>query len=249
MSSPFHLTYASHPSFPVPRAGSTNPLHISILDSSFNPPHLAHLSLALSTPNPPPPATLLVLSTKNVDKVQKAGEPTPEDRLEMMEAMAEELESRGVVNVGVARINEPTFVGKSEVLKLALEERAGGASVQLSFLLGWDTLIRFFDEKYYQPPAPSMKSALSTFFIKDGSRLACARRGDVSLEEEERFLAKEGVKEWRRHVKMFDVGQEVRGLSSTEVRKRVARGGDQLNGLVLESVKRIIDQKGFYREL
>ena len=138
---PFTLTNTSHPGFPLPSSAlasaSTSPLRVSVLDSSFNPPHLAHLALALAHPPPLPAATLLVLSTKNADKVPKPGEPSPEDRLEMMEAMAGELGRKGLASVGVARIEEPTFVGKSVVLKAGLEERAGsGTEVHLSFLLG-----------------------------------------------------------------------------------------------------------------
>lgn len=136
MSPAFTLTYASHPGFP--QSASPSALApVAVLDSSFNPPHLAHLALALHHPSPAPPATLLVLSTKNVDKVPKPGEPTPDDKLEMMHAMSEDLEQRGIANVGVARIDEPTFVGKSKVLRAGLEARLPkGESVRLSFLLG-----------------------------------------------------------------------------------------------------------------
>lgn len=110
-------------------------------------------------------------------------------------------------------------------------------------------MIRFFDEKYYQPPAPSMHAALSTFFVDDGSTLACARRGDISPEAEDHFLNREGVREWRDRVVMFDVPEDVRGVSSTMVRSAVAEGGERLDGVLLESVRRIVKERGFYQKL
>ena len=153
--SPVKLIWTSHPRFPLPPlaaaapTSSTTPtkslppqpplpstLYISLLDSSFNPPTLAHLALA-SHPSPPslPPfqAHILALSVKNVDK-PGADAKSVELRLEMMRKMAEEMvrraseeegmgeEGPGLGNVGVVLLEEPTFVGKSSVVKEALDE-------------------------------------------------------------------------------------------------------------------------------
>ncbi|KAL5486095.1 hypothetical protein ACEPAI_7139 [Sanghuangporus weigelae] len=112
-------------------------LRISVLDSSFNPPTLAHLALARSRPldsDSPSErarhidydARLLLLSVRNADKAPpKPGESTYEQRLELMTLLAKELEDAPIEpgssptrgNIAVAIIDEPTFVRKSAVLR------------------------------------------------------------------------------------------------------------------------------------
>ena len=127
------------------------PLKISVLDSSFNPPTLAHFALANSylpistqgqegTQNSAYDARLLLLSVRNVDKALKPGDATYEQRLEMMMLLAEELEAvaanitntntnnfgndtSGLRNVAVGIIDEPTFVKKSSTLRSALQSQ------------------------------------------------------------------------------------------------------------------------------
>lgn len=134
--SSFSILYASHARWPLPLTPSSTspPLTISVLDSSFNPAHLAHLAIANHLPSSAhgPPAHLLLLSSKNVDKEPKAGEASPGQRLEMMRVVAREMErlgrseegaARGAANVAVGVIeDEPTFVGKSRVLNRELAE-------------------------------------------------------------------------------------------------------------------------------
>lgn len=111
---------------------------------------------------------------------------------------------------------------------------------------GYDTLIRFFDPKYYQSPAPSLSAALSSFFTTDHSSIACARRGDVSRAEEEAFLNREDVKPWRSRIEMYDLPEAVAGISSTGVRKCVKEGGEW-EEMVLEGVEEIVKRDGLYR--
>lgn len=92
----FNLIYSPNLNFPFPPSSSpsSSPLKILVLDSSFNPPSRAHLALA--TPSTTTTkfdfdAYLLVLSTKNADKIPKPGETTTEQRLSMMIAMAKEI--------------------------------------------------------------------------------------------------------------------------------------------------------------
>jgi nicotinamide-nucleotide adenylyltransferase len=148
--SPVELIYTAHEHWPY-RSGHTvhtrPTLRISVLDSSFNPPTLAHLALA----NSPPPlspqrssatftsaepydARILLLSVHNVDKALKPGDATFVQRLEMMHLLSYDIrsidtaESSGEAsqmsdNVAVAIIDEPTFVGKSTVLLRFLQTR------------------------------------------------------------------------------------------------------------------------------
>lgn len=173
---PVELVWATHPHWPLPpRRAPTNPnttksqshapfpnrpIRISVLDSSFNPPTLAHLALA----NSPRPkysnedsnadekydAKLLLLSVKNVDKRLKPGDASYVQRLEMMGLLAQDVDTKTVPtspelsvadglqnlaqdhNVAIAVIDEPTFVGKSKVLTEYLRNRIASLTEQAS---------------------------------------------------------------------------------------------------------------------
>ncbi|CAE6515005.1 unnamed protein product [Rhizoctonia solani] len=179
--------------------------HISVLDSSFNPPTNAHAALASqSTSNP----RLLLLSISNVDKVPKKGDATSVQRLEMMVALAERLG-----DVGVGAINEPTFVGKATILRECLD------AAELTFLMGWDTITRFFAPRYYPSPQ-DMLVKLRTFFNDHRSSLICARRGSHPDPEEQAFLHSEYVREFydAGKITIVDLDKQVRDISSTDVR-------------------------------
>jgi len=147
------LAYTSHEQWPLPRSSIGDVLHVSVLDSSFNPPTLAHLALAnapcpfsldSSTSARGPPdydAVLLLLSVRNADKKLNPGDATYVQRLEMMILLAKDIvrhqpdpnildhmqRSDSPVplhtNVAVAIIDEPTFVGKSKTLLQFLRHR------------------------------------------------------------------------------------------------------------------------------
>lgn len=48
--------------------------------------------------------------------------------------------------------------------------------MQLDFLQGFDTIVRFFDAKYYPPPG-SLERSMRTFFDECNGTVICARRG------------------------------------------------------------------------
>jgi nicotinamide-nucleotide adenylyltransferase len=117
-----------------------NCLRLSVLDSSFNPPTLAHAALAMlappnhtedsgsiSSPLNSYDAHLLLLSVTNADKARRPGDAGLEQRLEMMTLLAKELQPSGVgysaSNVAVAAIDEPTFVGKARQLGEFLRDK------------------------------------------------------------------------------------------------------------------------------
>ncbi|KIM33232.1 hypothetical protein M408DRAFT_33674, partial [Serendipita vermifera MAFF 305830] len=199
--------YMSNPSWPISRPTSEDlttaeklqrPLWISVLDSSFNPPTKAHLALACSSPPQVEPtsrelkydAHMLLLSVTNADKRLKPGDATYEQRLEMMALVSQEMQlaEQPATNVCVAAIDEPTFVGKSAKLKDAISNRIGslsnrddrGQEFKLCFVLGFDTVTRLFEPKYYGS-IEAMRASLRLFFapVSEGgqdSYVVCARR-------------------------------------------------------------------------
>jgi nicotinamide-nucleotide adenylyltransferase len=93
--------------------------------------------------------------------------------------------------------------------------------------LGYDTLIRIFAPRYYQPPNPDLHSSMEALLARDDSRIACARRGDVSPADERAFLTSDEVREWaeRGKIDMFDIPDaRVQGISSTAIRAAASEG-------------------------
>lgn len=287
------LVYASHARWPLPRqpesrTGKANiPLRISVVDSSFNPPHAAHLALAQHGHHD---AVLLALTIANPDK----GSIDPDavaSRLEMMRATARELERRATqepngrpewANVAVAVLQAPTFTEKSEMLRRDLDALVqtqaddtevtvrltfgvGMWRLSLSFgiwtgltsacpgpHLGYDTLIRIFAPRYYQPPNPDLRTSMTALLSRDDSRIACARRGDVSPEEEREFLASDPVREWaeRGKIDLFDIPDPVvQGISSTAIRAAASEGrwDDVSRSILIPDVVDIVRSKRLYQ--
>lgn len=104
------LVHTPHDRWPLPKHHSDprRRLRISVLDSSFNPPTLAHLALAsvpasahVSHPNAAGTphdvagldARLLLLSVRNADKSLKPNDATYAQRLEMMILLAQDVSS------------------------------------------------------------------------------------------------------------------------------------------------------------
>jgi len=302
---PVELVYSSHPSWPRhPNNQITHqrPLRIAVLDSSFNPPTLAHLAIA----NAPRPAfgdndhddydaKLLLLSVTNADKQIKPTDATYVQRIEMMRDFATEVVTRPPTssspssssspeagNVAVAIIDEPTFVGKSRLLQSFLRERMkqfvdaenGDSQLfnlcELTFLLGYDTLERFFAPRYYAKDPNSdakvqMHTALRGFFSPppegDSSKIVCARRSPESYPKSvvpadtsdsftsiiNQFFDDLAVP-MSNCVKMIDIGEDAWAISSSDVRRAVGRKDDQWTSMVSPRVREYIQKQGLYQE-
>ena len=128
---PFSLVWTSLHNNNLPKA------RYLVLDSSFNPPHLAHRGLceaACQADTPGQHNLLLLLSTKNVEKIASE-KPSFAQKLEMMHAFALDIlqNASDGVSVSIGCLVEPTFAGKSSVLLSNLPQGS-----TLSFILGWE---------------------------------------------------------------------------------------------------------------
>ncbi|GAA5930683.1 hypothetical protein JCM1841_004736 [Sporobolomyces salmonicolor] len=248
---PFQLIWASHSRWPLlpaaaPSSAQTPPqrLTVSVLDSSFNPPHAAHLALAQYGSHD---AQLLSFTVGNPDKGVVDSRITAL-RLEMVREVARDMERRAKdgtgnpawTNVAVAVMMAPTFVEKSHILQEELRhlirvhlggpaDDEGGArllDVRLTFPIGWDTLVRVFAPRYYPPPGPDLAASMTAFLTDNRSWLACARRGDISPEEEQAYLATPEVESWVKQgkVELFDLDENIQRISSTAIRRAAAEG-------------------------
>lgn len=278
LSGPVEFVYCSHPRWPLPPDSAEDDqgtekcavIDIAILDSSFNPPTLAHV--ALSQLHKPPSAadiavghsnaTMLLYSVKNADKVPKPGDATPSERIEMMVLFAQHLESlctngnqNNSANIAVAVCQEPVFVNKSKILRTYFSSRMTDLSpvlstitIRLTFLMGTDTLERLFMPKYYGSEN-AMQVALETLF--SDSHVICAKRAfgasyqhpdTVWIDRAKDYIASGAIT-------LEDIDEGRSTLSSSEVRKNIQLGRTSMwKSQVLDTIAQYIEEKDLYRE-
>lgn len=193
-----------------------------ILDSSFNPPHWGHYTLVkkgLELYHGRTTQVLLLLSVNNADKAPK---PAPfEKRLEMMCLLADMMHNDGIA-VSVGLTVHGKYVDKYAVLKSFY-----GQTNVMSFLVGFDTLIRIFDSKYYSPqlPAEALKEFMSS------AELCClTREGEHPSESQMNYASDitRGIFEptiprsWGPKVRVMANDTRFESVSSSAIRKAVA---------------------------
>jgi nicotinamide-nucleotide adenylyltransferase len=227
---------SSEPAARPPQEGALQ--RLLVLDSSFNPPTLAHQRMALSAlaewegrRNGQGQRVLLLLAINNADKAPKpAAFP---QRLAMMYIFALDLLSalrasgpeegeRGQDEAGpgagvdLAVTTEPYFHSKSEAIAADDFYGHGTGGVEQIYLTGFDTLIRIFDPKYY--PDDSMRRALDPFFSHAGLRVTMRTDADWGGAAEQRAYldglrggrleTAGGRREWANKVEIVDGRRE-----------------------------------------
>lgn len=216
-------------------------LPVAILDSSFNPPTLAHRALALlPAASSPTDARLLLLSISNADKVPRPGGASLEQRVEMMVRLAHE------VNAAVGLVDAPAFVHKAEILRAALP-----AGAQLTFVQGIDTLERFLAPRYYDDGSiTAMHAALRRFFAPDGdnSRIICTRRVIELADPQRESTIYEVAREWveANRINIVDMDKELQTFSSSEVRAKVRSKNSSWRQMVPNGIAEYIEEYNLY---
>ncbi|KAF1849722.1 Nucleotidylyl transferase [Cucurbitaria berberidis CBS 394.84] len=283
LESALHSFTASPSKFRVVRtvnATSTQPRTLYILDSSFNPPSVAHLTLATSALKQHAPLEngpyrlLLLFSTHNADKA-----PSPASfvqRIALMTLFAEDL-SRSLKNaapslgsdvadisIDIGLTKEPYYSDKSTAITETTPPFYASNPIHVH-LVGYDTLIRFCNPKYYPKHDPPL-SALKPFFAA-GHKLRVTQRpcdpSDASsnefgsLEEQQKYLQdlKDGEQEkagfepaWGSNIDMTRADESV-GVSSTRIRSAAKEGRwDEVGELCTEGVAAWIKDQELYSE-
>ncbi|CZR59580.1 related to cytidylyltransferase family protein [Phialocephala subalpina] len=264
-SSAFPPSFA-HPPTTLPTAPKT----LYILDSSYNPPTLAHLRIATSAllhdtqPYTSPRRLLLLLATQNADKAPKPA--SFEHRLTMMTIFARDLLSslpppkesskkELAIDIGVTKL--PYFHDKASSIA---DSGIYPNETQQIHLLGYDTLTRLLSTKYY---SPNNLSILAPFFSSHRVRVTYRPDSSTSYkssrEEQDRYIndLREGKKEeeggrreWvtEGRIEMVEgrkEGEEV--VSSTRVREAIKNGDRELlDKLVTSGVKEWVLREGLY---
>ncbi|KAJ6257206.1 hypothetical protein Dda_8093 [Drechslerella dactyloides] len=224
---------------------------VCVLDSSFNPPTKAHMNLAIRaldhyTPTDDKteekPSLLLLLATANADK--KAVPAATEQRLAMMCLLADELRSRNNttdyhVDVGVTA--SARFIDKCADL-----QAYGYGDRRLVWIVGFDTLTRILDTKYY-PPEHTLAPVYDTLLSGTNRILAFGRPGEAfgdAATQQAYYAALDSRVADR--VDVLEADEATAGISSSAARASVARDGS-VDGSVCESVAAFIQAEDLYR--
>ncbi|MCJ1388838.1 hypothetical protein MMC18_001688 [Xylographa bjoerkii] len=253
--------------FPAPKT-------LYVLDSSFNPPTVAHLRLATSALDSTDSQSsskrlLLLLAIQNADKAPKPA--SFEHRLVMMTIFAEDLLRSlpaksidgGSIAVDIAVTKHPYFIDKSRAITSSGiyqpdPSKSGEVPIEQVHLVGFDTLIRLLNSKYY-PPSHTLSPLQGMF---EHHRLRVTYRGDDDWggqEEQDAYLQdlkdgkrehEGGKREWADSIQMAagkKAGERV--VSSTKVRE-AAQGGDadSLKKLCTEGVANYVLQEKLYTD-
>lgn len=273
------------PPLPEPMSPRVKPAALIVLDSSFNPPTRAHLRMATSaveeqikTRNRAPDSlrVLLLLAINNADKAPKPA--SFEQRLAMMWAFAKdvqlatgteklpgsELKQEPVVDIALT--TEPYFSAKSAAIAEAefYKQAGGGQDMEQVMLVGYDTLIRIFNPKYYGPPTPGeketpMRKVLAPFFARTKLRVTMRTDDEWGSRLEQQaylddLLLSDGLdriggdKTWAAKIELVEgrkPGEDI--VSSTHARAAAGlQDWDKLARMVTPEVGAWIEQEKLY---
>jgi len=201
---------------------------VGVMSASFNPPTRAHLRMTEEADRLCAfDEVLLLLARTNVEK-DLYGAPL-EARLLMMEALA-----RPRPFCSVAAVSHPRFVDKAAALVPLYP-----AGADICFIVGYDTLVRLFDPRYYA----DMRGELEGLFTR--ARFVAANRGEHTPEAVRHFLDRPECRGFVDRIRVMELDARHAGMSSSEVRERLRRG-EAVDDLVPEEVEKVIRQMGLY---
>ena len=210
----------------APAGIGERPGRLLCLSASFNPLTVAHAWLIQEASRSfPPDEVLLLLATANVDKTLH-GFPL-ERRLTLL---ARFVELRPTFSVAAG--SHGRFVDKAEAIH---RQYPGGT--RLAFIVGFDTLVRLFDPKYYA----DREASLSLLFHV--SEFIAANRAPDPLEAVTTFLARPDVAPYGHRISVIQLPEGIAAISATEVRARLARG-QSVADLVPPEIRSLLHPEG-----
>jgi nicotinic acid mononucleotide adenylyltransferase len=179
---------------------------VAVLPAAFNPPTLAHAHLLeLGTRDPDIDSSAALLTTRNVDKDLHGA--SLEQRVEMLLALAA---SQPLAVLGT---NQARLTDQSRALAAAFP------AVEWDFVVGYDTLVRLFDPRYYG----DMNVELAPFFARH--RLIATNRAHHSTAEVRRFVeSNPAANAHAGRILVRELHDEPASYSSTASRNHAATG-------------------------
>ena len=201
---------------------------LGIFPASFNPPTKAHLALIREARKQIHLDEILVLLDLQAMDKRFTG-ATWEDRIAMVGTL---FGKDPTISIGLS--NRGLFLDKIEPLR-----RVYPSPATVTFIVGFDTIIRILDKKYYK----KRKKSLDELF--EQSRFLVANRDDYEETAFKLLFRKRENKRYQGKVSFFPLPKRYGSLSSSSVRNRIAEGRS-INDLVPISVLRYIKRNGIY---
>jgi nicotinic acid mononucleotide adenylyltransferase len=202
---------------------------LGVLPASFNPPTSAHQALVREAGDAVAfDEILLILDRQAMDK-ELLGAPL-EDRLLMLLALFGD-DPR--ISLGIS--NRGMFLEKVEAMRKAYSRR----DTQINFIVGYDTIVRVLDKKYYGDRDKALHVLFSQARFLVANREGCDER-DLNelfgLEENRPFAAR---------VLPLTLPPALTRISSTLVRRHLAEG-KSVAGLVPPELEEFLRKQGLY---
>jgi len=192
------------------------------LSASFNPLTTAHVWLIQEASRVfTADEVLLLLARANVDKPVEG--LSLERRLRLLVHFAE---SRPTYSV--AACSHGRFVDKVEAIRPHYP-----SVTRLAFIVGFDTIARLFQPKYYA----DLNASLSTVFGK--SEFIAANRAPHPPGAVAAFLARPEVSPYASRIHVIQLPPHIAAISATEVRARLSRG-EPATGLVPTEIQALL---------
>ncbi|MDE0689917.1 MAG: hypothetical protein OXI61_17270 [Candidatus Poribacteria bacterium] len=196
---------------------------LGIFSGSFNPLTLAHTKMIEDTIAEYQLEELLLLLAKaNVDKTV-FGLPLAARLL----TLKRYTENREKFSVGVS--SHGRYIDKVTALKVILPPET-----QFHFIIGYDTLVRIFDPKYYT----DFHTELGELFVD--ARFIVANRAEADVETIVSFMDQPEIRQYAPYVSCLLLPDVYAYMSSTEVRELLERG-EAIEHLVPPSLLAMLD--------
>jgi len=203
---------------------------LGIFPASFNPPTLAHLALIKEAMKQGKlDEILILLDIQAMDKAPVGA--AVEDRLTLLKkAFGRDPK----VSIGLS--NRGLFLEKIKPLR-----KYYPAPISFFFIVGFDTIVRVLDKKYYQNRSRSLDALFSQ------CQFLVANRGEYQERALEILFRRREIKAYKETVSFITVPERFSSVSSTLVREKM-RKGQSINGLVPASIHQVIKKKKLYTE-
>ncbi len=217
-NAPPKIVIVHRSSHPISETGEK----LGIFSGSFNPITIAHIKMFEEAQvrfqlN----EMLLLLAKANVDK-DEYGMPLA-GRILTLKGLAEEGNN---VSIGIS--SHGRYIDKISALKAVYPE-----NTQYHFIVGFDTLMRIFDPKYYTDITNELRDLFSQ------CRFIAANRENVDFETIKEFLDTPLVQPYSSYISCLLLPDCYADVSSTEVRKRLDQG-ESISHLVPTVVEDIL---------
>jgi nicotinic acid mononucleotide adenylyltransferase len=202
---------------------------VGVLPASFNPPTVAHAALIREAGTAVAfDEMLLIVDQQAMDK-EPRGAPV-EDRLLMLLALYGD---NARISLGIS--NRGLFLEKVEAMRAVYP----GGKTEVFFIVGYDTIVRVLDEKYYT----DRDKALRALFAQ--ARFLVANRGGRDTRGLRELFGREENRTFAAQVLPLSLPPAMDQISSTLVRRHLAEG-KSVTGLVPPALEEFLQKQGIY---